>query len=127
MSLIFYYMKYPELIDLVATIKSDDLENDKEGIIISYLIDSGGASLESHIELLEESICKLEDLSISNADISSNSYGSEIVNNIVKIYFLYDEDKEYEINRLDLLRIIKSWVEFMKKKPIEKYQEKYDL
>ena len=35
MSLIFYYIKYPELIDLIATIKSDGFGGEEEEIIAS--------------------------------------------------------------------------------------------
>ncbi|ENV50200.1 DUF5376 family protein [Acinetobacter junii] len=127
MSLIFYYIKYPELIDLIATIKSDGFGGEEEEIIASYLIDNGGSSLESYINLLEENVFKLESLSIINADISSNSYGAEIFGNIVKIYCFYDEEKEYEVNRFDLLKITRCWLDFVQKKPIENYQEKHDL
>lgn len=123
MSLIFYYINYPNASDLVATIRSDDSSNLKEEMIISYLIDDGGLSVESHIEYLEYCISKLEKSTINEIDISSNSYGVEVINEIVKIYFFYDENQYCEVKRLDLLKILKSWVMFMKKKPVENYEE----
>lgn len=127
MSLIFYYIKYPEMTDLIATIKSDNLGNVEEDMVISYLLDDGGSSLQSHIDFLEYCIDKLENHLINNANISSNSYGVVIINNTTKINFLYDEGKEYTINRLDLLKMMKFWVCFLKKKPIDQYVEKHNF
>lgn len=125
MSLIFYYIRYPSASDLVATIRSDDSSNFKEEMIISYLIDDGGLSVESHIEYLDDCISKLENSTINEIDISSNSYGVELINEMVKIYFLYDENQCCEVKRSDLLKLLKSWVMFIKKKPIENYEEVY--
>jgi len=125
MSLIFYYIRYPNASDLVATIRSDDSSNFKEEMIISYLIDDGGLSVEFHIEYLDDCISKLENSTINEIDISSNSYGVELINEMVKIYFLYDENQCCEVKRSALLKLLKSWVMFIKKKPIENYEEVY--
>lgn len=125
MSLIFYYIRYPNASDLVATIRSDDSSNFKEEMIISYLIDDGGLSVESHIEYLEDCINKLENSTINEINISSNSYRVELINDMVKIYFLYDENQCCEVKRSALLKLLKSWVMFIKKKPIENYEEVY--
>jgi len=115
MSLRFYYIRYPNESDLVATIISDDSSNLKEEMIISYLIDDGGLSVESHIEYLDDCISKLENSIINEIDISSNSYGVELINEMVKIYFLYDENQCCEVKRSALLKLLKSWVMFIKK------------
>lgn len=126
MNLVFKYIKYPGTIKLVPVIKAET-DNKKEQILISYITDDGGGALNSHIEFLTNVVVSLENSSTNFLDLSSNSYGAEIYNEFIKIYFLFDEDSEYVFKRADVLKLIELWIYFLKREPDQSYEEKHFL
>lgn len=123
----FCYFELPDTRSLNATISTKNIEDDKEDLIASYLVDSGGASLESHIEYLKECLTELENFLKCEANISSNSYGVDICGDKVKICFLYNEDEEVEINRFELKKVMDAWILFLEKEPVEGYEETINI
>lgn len=116
MSFIFGYFLCPNNADLMATILPNDVNDRSNDLISSYLTDAGGMALDSHIDFLEFAVRKLENPSISLCSISSNSYGVDILNDKVHVYFFYDEIKECLIERSRLLKIMQLWIGFLKKR-----------
>ncbi|MCG3871316.1 DUF5376 family protein [Psychrobacter sp. Ps7] len=94
-----------------------------ENLIASYLVDSGGASLKSHIEYLKECLRALGSPSTYEADISSNSYSAKIRNDGVRVSFLYDEIQSIKVSRTKLQDITKAWILFLEREPIAGYIE----
>lgn len=127
MSFVFCYYKLPHAETLNATIKPEFLENNEEKIISSYFTDSGGASLDSHIDFLKDSIKKLEDIDLFNTDISSNSYSVEVCGSQVEISFLYNEKDRLIVSKSKFLKILRLWVVFLKNTPTENYEEEYEF
>lgn len=123
----FCYFKFPDSESLNATICPNNIEDNKGNLIASYLVDNGGASLESHIEYLKECSTHLENPLTCEADISSNSYGADICSNKVKICFLYNEDEDVEVNRLELKEVMDAWILFLEKEPVEGYEETINI
>ena len=119
----FCYFKFPDSENLHATILPNRIEDDMENLIASYLVDSGGASLKSHIEYLKECLRALGSLSTYEADISSNSYSAEIRNDGVRVSFLYDEVQSIKVSRNKLQDITKAWILFLEREPIAGYIE----
>ncbi|PNK61358.1 DUF5376 family protein [Psychrobacter sp. FDAARGOS_221] len=119
----FCYFKFPDSEDLNPTVCPSTTESDEESLISSYLIDSGGVSIKSHIDYLTECLRCLKDISIYNADISSNSYGVEIDGDNVKIYFLYSKNEEAIVDRFKLGKLLYAWILFLKREPKQWYEE----
>ena len=119
----FCYFKFPDSENLHATILPNRIEDDMENLIASYLVDSGGASLKSHIEYLKECLRALGSPSTYEADISSNSYSAKIRNDGVRVSFLYDEIQSIKVSRTKLQDITKAWILFLEREPIAGYIE----
>ncbi|WP_055124900.1 DUF5376 family protein [Psychrobacter sp.] len=119
----FCYFKFPDSESLHATILPNRIEDDMENLIASYLVDSGGASLKSHIEYLKECLRALGSPSTYEADISSNSYSAKIRNDGVRVSFLYDEIQSIKVSRTKLQDITKAWILFLEREPIAGYIE----
>ena len=119
----FCYFKFPDSESLHATILPNRIEDDMENLIASYLVDSGGASLKSHIEYLKECLRALGSPSTYEADISSNSYSAKIRNDGVRVSFLYDEVQSIKVSRNKLQDITKAWILFLEREPIAGYIE----
>lgn len=119
----FCYFKFPDSESLHATILPNRIEDDMENLIASYLVDSGGASLKSHIEYLKECLRALGSPSTYEADISSNSYSAKIRNDGVRVSFLYDEIQSIKVSRTKLQDITKAWILFLEREPITGYIE----
>ena len=87
--------------------------------LISYLNDDLGDKRE-YKEFLKD----------GEEDVSSNSWGVDVVGDEVYIFFLYDSDnKQYQIKlpKIEFIFIIRRWIDFLNK-PIENpnYQEIID-
>ena len=119
----FCYFKFPDSESLHATILPNRIEDDMENLTASYLVDSGGASLKSHIEYLKECLRALGSPSTYEADISSNSYSAKIRNDGVRVSFLYDEIQSIKVSRTKLQDIMKAWILFLEREPIAGYIE----
>ena len=119
----FCYFKFPDSESLHATILPNRIEDDMENLIASYLVDSGGASLKSHIEYLKECLRALGSPSTYEADISSNSYSAKIRNDGVRVSFLYDEVQSIKVSRTKLQDLTMAWILFLEREPIAGYIE----
>lgn len=95
--------------------------------LISYLNDDLGDKCE-YKEFLKDILYILINNRVE--DVSSNSWGVDVVENDVYIFFLYDSDnKQYQIKipKIEFIFIIRRWIDFLNK-PIENpnYQEIID-
>ena len=95
--------------------------------LISYLNDDLGDKRE-YKEFLKDILNVL--INNGEEDVSSNSWGVDVVGDEVYIFFLYDSDnKQYQIKlpKIEFIFIIRRWIDFLNK-PIENpnYQEIID-
>ena len=122
--MIFRFSYYSFESQLYPTIHTDS----EADLIAAYLTDDGGSCLHSHIDFLNYCIKSLENNLLKDNDISSNSYGVDMINSqYISIYFLYDEHKKITLEKNLLLKIMKYWVRFISKYSVEGDEEVYVL
>lgn len=94
----------------IPTCSSEINENNA---LTSYLNDDLG-NKDEHKEFLNNTLNGLtNDI---DKDISSNSWGIDMVDNNIHIYFLYDSDNEFyktKLAKIEFVFIIKKWIEFL--------------
>ena len=95
--------------------------------LISYLNDDLGDKSE-YKEFLKDILNIL--INNREEDISSNSWGVDVVGDNVYIFFLYDSDnKQYQIKlpKIEFIFIIRRWIDFLNKSIKDpNYQEVID-
>lgn len=103
------------------------LENPERDPLSAYLRDNeGDKSYASYIGFLKKSLEILNNYNVDSYDLSSNSWSFYLNKNVVEICFLYNEDNtDYQLtlDREKVAFIIRKWIEFLKKEPIEGYEE----
>ena len=83
--------------------------------LISYLNDDLGDKRE-YKEFLKDILNVL--INNGEEDVSSNSWGVDVVGDEVYIFFLYDSDnKQYQIKlpKIEFIFIIRRWIDFLNK------------
>lgn len=100
------------------------VENHKLNPLTGYLNDPMGGI--NYFAFLDSSLSILRDRTINNADISSNSWGVEIENEIVHIHFLFAPDVDelrLTMPRNIFIDILVVWLIFCSKEKVLGYQE----
>lgn len=118
MKIIFEYYFCVEKEEYIPTCYSE--ERNEFNPLTAYLTDDMGG--RDHIIFLKDSLNKLR--SQENVDISSNSWGCDIDEESVLLYFLYAEDEqEYHLHlsKDTFVFIISEWIGFIES---ANYQER---
>ena len=92
-----------------------------EGLIVCYISDI--SNFESNLNEICKELEKTED-----SGLDGQVWGGDFIEDRVYIYWLFDPDNEEgkaEISRKGMLKLMKKWIEFRKKKIPENY-EKYE-
>ena len=95
--------------------------NQNENIIGCYIDDI--SNFEINLNEICEELEKIED-----SGLNGQVWGGDFIEDRVYIYWLFDPDNEEgkaEISRKGMLKLMKKWIEFRKKKIPENY-EKYE-
>ena len=90
-----------------------------EGLIVCYISDI--SVFESYLDSICERLEKKEP-----SAMDGQVWGGDFIEDRVYIYWLFDPDNEEgkaEISRKGMLKLMKRWIEFRKKKIPEKYEE----
>ena len=107
-----------EKIDLICA----PINKTQNEIIIGCYIDDI-SNFESNLNEICEELEKTED-----SGLDGQVWGADFIKDKVHIYWLFDPDNEEgkaEISRKGMLKLMKRWIEFRKKKIPENY-EKYE-
>ena len=94
-------------------------ETQNEIIIGCYINDI--SVFESNLNEICEELEKIED-----SGLNGQVWGGDFIEDRVYIYWLFDPDNEEgkaEISRKGMLKLMKKWIEFRKKKIPENYEE----
>ena len=93
--------------------------NQNENIIGCYIADI--SNFEINLNEICEELEKIED-----SGLNGQVWGGDFIEDRVYIYWLFDPDNEEgkaEILRKGMLKLMKKWIEFRKKKIPENYEE----
>ena len=93
--------------------------NQNENIIGCYIDDI--SNFEINLNEICEELEKIED-----SGLNGQVWGGDFIEDRVYIYWLFDPDNEEgkaEISRKGMLKLMKKWIEFRKKKILENYEE----
>ena len=93
--------------------------NQNENIIGCYINDI--SNFESNLTEICRELEKTED-----SGLDGQVWGADFIKDKVHIFWLFDPDNEEgkaEISRKGMLKLMKRWIEFRKKKIPEKYEE----
>ena len=93
--------------------------NQNENIIGCYIDDI--SNFEINLNEICEELEKIED-----SGLNGQVWGGDFIEDRVYIYLLFDPDNEEgkaEISRKGMLKLMKKWIEFRKKKIPENYEE----
>ena len=105
--------------DKIILVCDSPSNNQNENIIGCY-IDSI-SNFESNLNEICEELEKIED-----SGLNGQVWGGDFIEDRVYIYWLFDPDNEEgkaEISRKGMLKLMKKWIEFRKKKIPENYEE----
>ena len=105
-----------EEIDLIC-VSINETQN--EDIISCYVMDI--SNFEINLNEIYEELEKIED-----SGLNGQVWGGDFIEDRVYIYWLFDPDNEEgkaEISRKGMLKLMKKWIEFRKKKIPENYEE----
>lgn len=120
MKLLFYYFNDRNNLYPMCELA----ENHRLNPLTGYLNDPMGGM--NYFTFLDSSLSILRDITINNADISSNSWGVEIKNKNVYFHFLFaPEEKGLKLvlPRNTFIDILVLWLIFCSKEKIIGYQE----
>ena len=109
MKVIFSYIKHKEQIIPVCYLE----DNAKLNPLTGYLNDPMGGP--NYFAFLDHSLSILTNENIQEADISSNSWGVEIKNEQVYLYFLFSQDDEslqLTLPRGVMVDVLRLWLIF---------------
>lgn len=98
----------------------DSVSNNKNENIIGCYIDDI-SNFEINLNEIYEELEKIED-----SGLNGQVWGGDFIEDRVYIYWLFDPDNEEgkaEISRKGMLKLMKKWIEFRKKKIPENYKE----
>ena len=98
----------------------DSVSNNKNEKIIGCYIDDI-SNFEINLNEIYEELKKIED-----SGLNGQVWGGDFIEDRVYIYWLFDPDNEEgkaEISRKGMLKLMKKWIEFRKKKIPENYEE----
>ena len=116
MKLIFTYIQHKG--QIIPTCHLE--ENHQLNPLTGYLNDTMGGS--NYFSFLDHSLSILIDETIKEADISSNSWGVEVVNDQVNFYFLFAQEEEslyLTLPRGIMVDVLRLWLIFRSQEPEE--------
>ncbi|WP_338998445.1 DUF5376 domain-containing protein [Fusobacterium animalis] len=115
-----YYKSFEKSIhEKIDSICSSINETQNEDIISCYVMDI--SVFESYLDNICERLEKKEP-----SAMDGQVWGADFIEDRVYIYWVFDPDNEEgkaEISRKGMLKLIKKWIEFRKKKIPENYEE----
>jgi hypothetical protein len=116
MKLIFTYIQHKGQIIPACHLE----ENHQLNPLTGYLNDPMGGS--NYFSFLDHSLAILTDDTIQEADISSNSWGVEVMNDEVNFYFLFAQEEEslyLTLPRGIMIDVLMLWLIFRSQEPEE--------
>ena len=116
MKLIFRYIQHKG--QIIPTCHLE--ENHQLNPLTGYLNDPMGG--QNYFSFLEHSLSILTDEMIQEADISSNSWGVEVMNDQVNLYFLFAQEEEslyLTLPRGIMIDVLRLWLIFRSQEPEE--------
>ena len=116
MKLIFTYIQHKE--QIIPTCHLE--ENHQLNPLTGYLNDPMGGP--NYFSFLDHSLSILTDEMIQEADISSNSWGVEVMNDQVNFYFLFAQEEEslyLTLPRGIMIDVLRLWLIFRSQEPEE--------
>ena len=116
MKLIFTYIQHKGQIIPACHLE----ENHQLNPLTGYLNDPMGGS--NYFSFLDHSLAILTDDRIQEADISSNSWGVEVMNDEVNFYFLFAQEEEslyLTLPRGIMIDVLRLWLIFRSQEPEE--------
>ena len=116
MKLIFTYIQHKG--QIIPTCHLE--ENHQLNPLTGYLNDPMGGS--NYFSFLDHSLAILTDDTIQEADISSNSWGVEVMNDQVNFYFLFAQEEEslyLTLPRGIMIDVLRLWLIFRSQEPEE--------
>ena len=115
-----YYKSFEKTIyEKIDSMCSSINERQNEDIISCYVMDI--SNFEINLNEICEELEKIED-----SWLNGQVWGGDFIEDRVYIYQLFDPDNEEgkaEISRKGMLKLMKKWIEFRKKKIPENYEE----
>ena len=115
-----YYKSFEKTIyEKIDSMCSSINETQNEDIISCYVMDI--SNFEINLNEICEELEKIED-----SWLNGQVWGGDFIEDRVYIYWLFDQDNEEgkaEISRKGMLKLMKKWIEFRKKKIPENYEE----
>lgn len=116
MKLIFTYIQHKGQIIPTCHLEANHQLNPLTG----YLNDPMGGA--NYFSFLDHSLAILTDETIQEADISSNSWGVEVMNEQVNFYFLFAQEEEslyLTLPRGIMIDVLRLWLIFRSQEPEE--------
>ena len=116
MKLIFTYIQHKG--QIIPTCHLE--ENHQLNPLTGYLYDPMGGP--NYFSFLDHSLSILTDEMIQEADISSNSWGVEVMNDQVNFYFLFAQEEEslyLTLPRGIMIDVLRLWLIFRSQEPEE--------
>lgn len=116
MKLIFTYIQHKGQIIPACHLE----ENHQLNPLTGYLNDPMGGS--NYFSFLDHSLAILTDDTIQESDISSNSWGVELMNDEVNFYFLFAQEEEslyLTLPRGIMIDVLRLWLIFRSQEPEE--------
>ena len=116
MKLIFTYIQHKG--QIIPTCHLE--ENHQLNPLTGYLNDPMGGA--NYFSFLDHSLSILTDETIQEADISSNSWGVEVMNDQVNFYFLFAQEEEslyLTLPRGIMIDVLRLWLIFRSQEPEE--------
>ena len=117
---LYYYKSFEKTIHEKIDLTCAPINKTQNEIIIGYYIDDI-SNFESNLNEICEELEKTED-----SGLDGQVWGADFIKDKVHIYWLFDPDNEEgkaEISRKGMLKLMKKWIEFRKKKIPENYEE----
>ena len=120
----YYYKSFEKSIhEKIDSMCSSINETQNEDIISCYVMDI--SVFESNLNEICRELEKTED-----SGLDGQVWGGDFIEDRVYIYWVFDPDNEEgkaEISRKGMLKLMKKWIEFRKKKIPENYEEYQEI
>lgn len=123
MKLIFTYIQHKGQIIPACHLE----ENHQLNPLTGYLNDPMGGS--NYFSFLDHSLAILTDDTIQEADISSNSWGVEVMNDEVNFYFLFAQEESLYLTlpRGIMIDVLRLWLIFLSQEPEEDLTQRLEF
>ncbi len=117
---LYYYKSFEKTIHEKIDLTCAPINKTQNEIIIGYYIDDI-SNFESNLNEICEELEKTED-----SGLDGQVWGADFIKDKIHIFWLFapnNEEGKAEISRKGMLKLMKKWIEFRKKKIPKNYEE----